>query len=116
MAKGLSFRRNRFAMGLVIVGLAFWGLSSTAYAAGCHTACTLSAAPDCLGCGFVAFSNIMCTRAGCDTCFEDSCSYLVIQGEQSASKSPVGQRICPSPAAQPVPLRVVKVETLSSRG
>src|SRR4051794_12927622 len=85
-----------------------------ARAAGCHTVCNLTLPPDCVGCGFTAFSNVFCQRAGCDRCFEDSCSVaLPFQGDQLAQAAS-GQNVCPTKAVTPVqPLKVVRIQVLA---
>ena len=113
MASKLLCRRQWFALVLVVGCLMLWS-SAPAHAAGCHTDCTLTVKPDCLGCGFVAFSNIFCLRAGCDTCYEDSCSDIVMQGGKSASSN---KEVCPASTPRLAPsLRVIKVQELPSRG
>jgi hypothetical protein len=113
MASKLLYRRKGFALVLVVGCLMVWS-SAPVQAAGCHTGCTLTVPPDCLGCGFLAFSNVFCLRAGCNTCYEDSCSFIVMQGGESASSN---KEVCPASNPRLAPsLRVVKVQELPSRG
>jgi hypothetical protein len=84
-----------------------------AVAAGCHTVCKLTVAPDCMDCGYTAFQNIFCGRAGCDTCFEDSCAFLV---EEVTSQAVPQKGTCPaesSPAGS-IP-QIIKVQRLEAR-
>jgi hypothetical protein len=113
MVSNLLYRRKWSMLGLVVGFLMLWS-SAPAQAAGCHTDCLLTVAPDCLGCKFVAFVNSSCFRAGCDTCYSDSCSVLVTQTGESASKS---GEICPASSSHQAPvMHVIKVQELPSRG
>jgi hypothetical protein len=113
MATKLLCRRKGFALLLVVGCLMLWS-SAPVHAAGCHTGCSLTLPPDCLGCGFLAFSNVLCFRAGCNTCFEDSCSFIVNQGGESASSN---KETCPASSPRQTPsLRVIKVQELPFRG
>lgn len=42
-------------------------------AAGCHTGCGNEQPPNCLGCTYLAFSQIMCLRLACNFCQEEYC-------------------------------------------
>ena len=87
-----------------------------AVAAGCHTVCKLTMAPDCLDCGYTAFQNIFCMRGGCDTCFEDSCAFAIQEVTSQVAPQVPQKGVCPAGSSytQSIP-KIVKVETLATR-
>lgn len=106
---------------LLVVALFVFALCSppSAQAAGCHTACNLTIPPDCLGCGFLMFGNVMCLRLGCNLCEEESCSVaLPVASDQLALGVPDSAQAstCAAPSERKlVPIRVVGVQILPAR-
>jgi hypothetical protein len=105
---------KRRPLSFVLVALVTVGcLFAPAPATACKTSCALSQAPNCIDCGFLAFSRIVCLRVKCDECWEVEC-YV--------AQPPAGDRLaaeplsCSDPAPQEVErTKVVKVEVLAAR-
>jgi hypothetical protein len=78
-------------------------------AAGCHTGCGNEQPPNCLGCTYLAFSQIMCLRLACNFCQEEYCwTGLPPTGDQMAGSEPSAPPRLPGS-------KVLRVEVLTPR-
>ncbi|HEX3129366.1 MAG TPA: hypothetical protein VH394_18670 [Thermoanaerobaculia bacterium] len=101
--------RRRIAVAvLLLAAYGFWA-PQPATAAGCHTGCGNEQPPNCLGCTFLAFSQIMCLRLACNFCQEDYCwTGLPAGGDQMTASGPAAAPKTPES-------KVLRVEVLSPR-
>lgn len=103
-----DLRRKVVVAVLLLAVYGFWAPRPAA-AAGCHTGCGNEQPPNCLGCTFLAFSQIMCLRLACNFCQEDYCWTGLPSGRDQVAGS--------EPAAPPrTPVgKVLRVEVLTPR-
>ena len=108
--------RSRLLTLCIGVVLLFALSSIPAEAASCHTDCAPKFWPECMSCGFTAFSSVRCVRESCGQCAEMDCFVMVrsSQGDQLAA-SDLGQEGCTVPSVSVPKLTIVKVQHLAGR-
>lgn len=77
-------------------------LFSSETAFGCKTECSLNNPfGPCLGCGYRAFSHVMCYRSSCDVCDTIDCGVALPSVQDQWASGVTGSESCSMPAYRP---------------
>lgn len=112
----MAFTRFRWSLWLGVTMFLFLS-PGKATAAGCRTDCKLFPLfPDCLTCGYRAFSDVMCFRISCDSCDTLSCTASLLSPADQWATSVTDREGC-SERVKTAPMsKILKVQQLAARG
>ena len=109
-----NLRRRVFVFLAASLLVGGWLVSPTPAAAGCHTACYTVPAPDCYGCSYLLYSNIICIRRACGECWEVEC-WVALPSKGDTLASEGESALCQPQSPIESRVKVVRVEFLEDR-